>query len=135
MKSLITRSLSGFVYATVLLVAVLYSPITSGLLFLVLMLFSIYEFQKMTASKSLITYFSGTFFFVSIFFPDYQWEFVFGALLLAFLGFLPLLRKNNKLSPTKHLGTMSLTLLYIVVPFSHSCSIFTSCTNTLFFDK
>ncbi len=117
MKALLTRTLSGLIYAIILLVAILYSPITSGLLFLLLMLFSIYEFQKVIEFKALVIYISGILLFLGVFFPEYQFKFLLGALLIQFLGFLPLLRKENTLYPTKYLGSTSLTFLYICVPF------------------
>ncbi len=118
MKTLITRTLSGLIYALVVLGAILYSPITCGLLLLLFMLGAIYEFQKMVKLNCFATYFSGVLLFVSTYFKEYQLMLVIGGFLVMFLAFLPLLRKNTPHTPTAFLGKLTLTFLYICIPFA-----------------
>ncbi len=118
LKTLLTRTLSGLVYAIVVIGAILYGQITGGLLFLLFMLGGIYEFQKMLKIKSILPYISGILLFLSVYFKQQQLIFITGSFLVLFLAFLPLLRKNRTHSPTSFLGKLSLTFIYICVPFS-----------------
>ncbi|MBS9766196.1 MAG: phosphatidate cytidylyltransferase [Flavobacteriaceae bacterium] len=118
MKTLLIRTLSGLVYAMVVIGAILYGATTAGILFLLFMLGGIYEFQKMIKTQSIFPYLSGVLLFLSVYFKSYQTVFIMGSFLMLFLAFLPLLSKNRTHLPTSFLGKLSLTFLYICVPFS-----------------
>jgi len=64
MRKLSKRALSGLVFVSVLIFSVLYSKVTFICLFFILMMFCLYEFQKMIKLKSVFPYLIGTLLFI-----------------------------------------------------------------------
>ncbi len=125
MTNLIKRSLSGFIFASVLIFSILYSKISFIFLFFILMMLCLYEFKKMIQLKSIFPYLIGTllFIFVNILgvkdIPnEIIFEYVGVALFLTiFISFASILfaKKEEVIS---HLGKIFLSIIYIVVPFT-----------------
>ncbi len=125
MRKLSKRALSGFVFVSVLIFSILYSKITFITLFFILMLFCLYEFQRMIKLKSIFPYLIGTLLFIFGNILNVEdvpsriiFEYVGVALFLTiFMSFASILfaKKEEVIS---HLGQIFLTIIYIVVPFT-----------------
>jgi phosphatidate cytidylyltransferase len=125
MRKLSKRALSGFVFVSVLIFSILYSKITFISLFFILMIFCLYEFQKMIKLKSLFPYLIGSLLFVfgnilnvedlpSIIIFEYVGVALFLTIFMSFASIL-FAKKEEVIS---HLGKIFLTIIYIVVPFT-----------------
>jgi len=125
MRKLSKRALSGFVFVSVLIFSILYSKITFISLFFILMIFCLYEFQKMIKLISLFPYLIGTLLFVfgnilnvedlpSIMIFEYVGVALFLTIFMSFASIL-FAKKEEVIS---HLGKIFLTIIYIVVPFT-----------------
>ncbi|RXP46596.1 phosphatidate cytidylyltransferase [Lutibacter sp. HS1-25] len=125
MKKLSKRALSGLVFVSVLIFAILFSKISFISLFFVLMIFCLYEFQKMIKLKSVFPYLIGTQLFIfgnilnvedlpSITIYEYVGVLLFLTIFISFASIL-LAKKEDVIS---HLGKIFLTIIYIVVPFT-----------------
>lgn len=82
------------------------------------MIICIFEFQKMISFKSLFTYFIGTLLMSSFYFYDYQYQLILLTILALFLAFIPLLFDKKQQQPTRYLGNLFLSVLYIALPLS-----------------
>jgi len=125
MRKLSQRALSGFVFVSVLIFSILYSKITFISLFFILMIFCLYEFQKMIKLKSLFPYLIGILLFIfgnilnvedlpSIIIFEYVGVALFLTIFMSFASIL-FAKKEEVIS---HLGKIFLTIIYIVVPFT-----------------
>ena len=125
MRKLSKRALSGFVFVSVLIFSILYSKITFISLFFILMIFCLYEFQKMIKLKSLFPYLIGALLFVfgnilnvedlpSIIIFEYVGVALFLTIFMSFASIL-FAKKEEVIS---HLGKIFLSIIYIVVPFT-----------------
>jgi len=125
MRKLSQRALSGFVFVSVLIFSILYSKITFISLFFILMIFCLYEFQKMIKLKSLFPYLIGILLFIfgnilnvedlpSIMIFEYVGVALFLTIFMSFASIL-FAKKEEVIS---HLGKIFLTIIYIVVPFT-----------------
>lgn len=125
MRKLSKRALSGLVFVSVLIFSVLYSKVTFICLFFILMMFCLYEFQKMIKLKSVFPYLIGTLLFIfgnilnaeiGSYRTIIEWA---GVLLFftIFISFASILfaKKEEVIS---HLGQIFLSIIYIVVPFT-----------------
>lgn len=125
MRKLSKRALSGFIFVSVLIFAILFSKITFIALFYILMLFCLYEFLKMIQLKSIFPYLIGTFLFIFGNILNVEdvpskiiFEYVGVALFLTiFISFASILfaKKEEVIS---HLGKVFLSIIYIAVPFT-----------------
>lgn len=125
MTNFIKRSLSGVLFASILIFSILYSKISFISLFFILMVFCLYEFKKMIQLKSVFPYLIGTLLFIfgNILgvedVPNKMiFEYVGVALFLTiFISFASILfaKKEEVIS---HLGKIFLSIIYIVVPFT-----------------
>lgn len=118
LNKFITRLLSGAVYVAVLIFCCWYHQITYLILLYVFMIICIFEFQKMISFKSLFTYFIATLLMSSFYFYDYQYQLILLAILALFLAFIPLLFDKKGQQPTRYLGNLFLSVLYIALPLS-----------------
>ena len=120
MRKLSKRALSGFVFVSVLIFSILYSKITFISLFFILMIFCLYEFQKMIKLKSLFPYLIGSLLFVfgnilnvedlpSIIIFEYVGVALFLTIFMSFASIL-FAKKEEVIS---HLGKIFLTIIYI----------------------
>jgi len=124
MKKLLTRSISGLIFVSVLIFSILFSKITFIFLFYILMLFCLFEFNRMIKLKSVFPYIIGTllFFFGNILNVDdvpskIIFEYIGVALFLTiFFSFASILF-TKKEEVIDHLGKIFLSIIYIVVPF------------------
>lgn len=82
------------------------------------MIICIFEFQKMISFKSLFTYFIATLLMSSFYFYDYQYQLILLTILALFLAFIPLLFDKKGQQPTRYLGNLFLSVLYIALPLS-----------------
>ena len=125
MEKLFQRALSGLIFVSVLIFSILYSKITFISLFFILMLFCLYEFQKIIALKSMFPFLIGTLFFVfgnilnvedvpSRIIFEYVGVVLFLTIFITFASIL-FAKKEEVVS---HLGKIFLTVIYIVVPFT-----------------
>ena len=125
MTNLLKRALSGIVFVSILIFSILYSKISFICLFLILMIFCIYEFKKMIQLKSIFPYLIGILLFIFGNILNVEdvpskmiFEYVGVALFLSiFISFASILfaKKEEVIS---HLGKIFLTIIYIVVPFT-----------------
>ncbi|HKJ06074.1 MAG TPA: phosphatidate cytidylyltransferase [Flavobacteriaceae bacterium] len=126
MHKLIVRSISGFVFGSVLIFSILYSQTTFVTLFFILMMLCLYEFKRMIDIKSIFPYILGTLFFtfgniLNVTNNAYQEVFEFVGLVLfltIFLTFASILLFTKKDDVIQHLGKIFLSVIYIVVPFT-----------------
>ena len=125
MTNLLKRSLSGVIFASVLIFSILYSKISFIFLFFILMILCLYEFKKMIQLKSVFPYIIGTLLFIFGNILNVEdvpskmiFEYIGVALFLTiFITFASILfaKKEEVIS---HLGKIFLTIIYIVVPFT-----------------
>ncbi|NQV76797.1 MAG: phosphatidate cytidylyltransferase [Lutibacter sp.] len=125
MTNLLKRSLSGVIFASVLIFSILYSKISFIVLFFILMILCLYEFKKMIQLKSVFPYIIGTLLFIFGNILNVEdvpskmiFEYIGVALFLTiFITFASILfaKKEEVIS---HLGKIFLTIIYIVVPFT-----------------
>ena len=125
MRKLSKRALSGFVFVSVLIFSILYSKITFITLFFILMLFCLYEFQRMIKLKSIFPYLIGTLLFIFGNILNVEdvpsriiFEYVAVALFLTIFMSFPSILFAKKEEVISHLGQIFLTIIYIVVPFT-----------------
>ncbi len=125
MKNFITRSKSAFWFAGTLIFCILFHKLTFIGLFFIMMLFCIYEFNKLIQLKSRFPYIIGIMMFIfgNIFNVDevpYIGIFRYAGVLLfltIFATFVSVLfYKKEKV--VNHLGIIFLSVIYIAVPFS-----------------
>lgn len=125
MRKLYKRGISGLIFVSVLIFAILFSKLTFIGLFFILMLFCIYEFKKMISLKSFYPYLIGILFFIygNIFNVDnvpakiiFEWVGV-ALYLTIFITFASILL-SKKEEVVSHLGKIFLSIIYIAVPFT-----------------
>ncbi len=127
MKNFITRAISAFWFAGALIFSILFHKLTFIGLFFILMLFCIYEFNRLIKLKSAFPYIIGIMMFVfgNIFnveeIPDkyigifrYAGVFLFLTIFVTFVSIL--FYKKEEI--VNHLGKIFLSVIYIAVPFS-----------------
>lgn len=128
---MLQRGISGIIFVFILVTATLYSSITFYLLFFLLMLVAVYEFQKLSGYKSSFFYLLGicSFLFSSgslailkehfnqipLTSIETNNSFI---LILLFVSFLIVLFKKATKSPFNDLGLIFLTYFYSIMPFS-----------------
>ncbi|MDH3381539.1 MAG: phosphatidate cytidylyltransferase [Flavobacteriaceae bacterium] len=125
MKNFITRSISAFWFAGTLIFCILFHKLTFIGLFLILMLFCIYEFNRLIKLKSMFPYIIGIMMFVfgNIFNVDelpYIGLFKYAGVLLfltIFVTFVSILFYKKE-EVVNHLGKIFLSVIYIAVPFT-----------------
>lgn len=125
MKNFITRSISAFWFAGALIFSILFHKLTFIGLFFILMLFCLYEFNRLINLKSAFPYTIGVllYIFVNIFNVEqlpYVGIFKYAGVILfltMFATFVSVLfyKKEEVVS---HLGKIFLSVVYIAVPFS-----------------
>lgn len=125
MKLIVKRTLSGFVFAGVLIFSILFSKISFIFIFFISMLFCLYEFKKMIQLKSIFPYIIGILLFIfgnilnvedvpaRIIF-EYVGVMLFLTIFITFASIL-FAKKEEIVS---HLGKIFLSIIYIVVPFT-----------------
>lgn len=118
MNQLITRTISGSIYAGILIFCFLFHQISFVVLLYILMLFCVFEFQKILSFKNIFTYVIGSLLMVTAYFSEYQNTLIPITILSFFLVFIPLLFKKNKIDLTSYLGKLFLTIIYICIPFA-----------------
>jgi phosphatidate cytidylyltransferase len=124
MNNLTKRILSGIVYISVLIFAILFSKITFLSLFFILMMLCLYEFTKMIQLKSVFPFFIG--FLAYVFGNILNVEdvpsnsiFVYVGVLLflcIFSSFVWILFAKKE-EIINHLGKIFLSVIYIIIPF------------------
>jgi phosphatidate cytidylyltransferase len=125
MGKLSKRALSGFIFVSVLIFSILYSKITFISLFFILMLFCLFEFQRMIQLKSMFPYLIGALLFVFgniLNIEDHPTRIIFEYIgvvlfLTIFMSFVSILFAKKE-EVIIHLGKIFLTIIYIVVPFT-----------------
>ncbi|HEX5742589.1 MAG TPA: phosphatidate cytidylyltransferase [Flavobacteriaceae bacterium] len=125
MKNFITRSISAFWFAGTLIFCILFHKLTFIGLFLILMLFCIYEFNRLINLKSTFPYIIGVMMFVfgNIFNMEevpYIGLFRYAGVLLfltIFVTFVSILFYKKE-EVVNHLGKIFLSVIYIAVPFT-----------------
>ncbi|MDP3353508.1 MAG: phosphatidate cytidylyltransferase, partial [Flavobacteriaceae bacterium] len=125
MKNFITRSISAFWFAGTLIFCILFHKLTFIGLFLILMLFCIYEFNRLINLKSMFPYIIGVMMFVfgNIFNVEelpYIGLFRYAGVLLfltIFVTFVSILFYKKE-EVVNHLGKIFLSVIYIAVPFT-----------------
>ncbi len=125
MSKFLVRLLSGLVFVSVLIFAILYSKFTFILLFFILMMLCLYEFTTMIKIKSAFPYIIGvlTFVYGNVSSIDgsaskQMTKFWGMALFLSmFSTFVSILFKK-KVKVVPHLGKIFLSVIYIVIPFT-----------------
>lgn len=125
------RALSGIVFITLLISAILYSSLTFHLLFFIFCLLAVYEFQKMTKIKSPLLYVLASVYFLFseaslllvkgkseflVFYIDKYQDCVQYFILFSFF-LISLFSKDIK-KPFKYLGKIFITYIYAILPFT-----------------
>lgn len=124
MNNLTKRIISGIVYVSVLIFAILFSKISFLSLFFVLMMFCLYEFTKMIELKSVFPFVIG--FLAYIFGNILNVEDVPSRVIFIYVGVLLFLcifssfvwilfAKKEEI--INHLGKIFLSVIYIIIPF------------------
>ncbi len=127
MRNLITRSISGIVYVSLFLFAILFNAKSYIVLTSIFAAICIWEFSKLVKSKNVVPYF---FLGIMLYFFIYPFsntffttDFIFG-LTIAGLSVLIYLLFSSKIIKTKTVAQrLSLQLIYIVLPFYYLISI------------
>lgn len=125
MKNFLTRAISAFWFAGILIFCILFHKLTFIGLFLILMLFCIYEFNRLIKLKSAFPYIIGLMMFVfgNIFnmeeVPYIELFRYVGVLLFLtiFVTFVSILFYKKE-EVVNHLGKIFLSVIYIAVPFT-----------------
>ncbi|WP_010134097.1 phosphatidate cytidylyltransferase [Ochrovirga pacifica] len=128
---MLQRALSGIIFISLLIAAILYSSLTFHLLFFIFCLLAVYEFQKMAKISSPLLYalasvyflFSeGTLYlvqgksaFLEFYIQKYQHSAQYFILFSFFL--ISLFSKDIK-KPFKYLGKIFITYIYAILPFT-----------------
>ncbi len=121
MSNFTKRLIFGIIYILLIISATTTNNILFYSLFYIFMMFSIYEFKNLIQLKSNLPYIIGSSFFISSYFstinniPLKNIVFITGVL-FTFLAFISTLLDAKK-NAVKHLGSLSLTILYTIVPF------------------
>lgn len=125
MSKFLVRLLSGLVFVSVLIFAILYSKFTFILLFFFLMMFCLYEFTTMIKVKSSFPYIIGvlTFIYGNVSSIDgsaskQMTKFWGMALFLAMFSTFVSILFSKKEAVVSHLGKIFLSVIYIVIPFT-----------------
>ncbi len=142
---MLQRAISGLIFVIILIGATLYSSLSFFVLFYFFMIVAIFEFQKLSNYKTPFFYILGTVSFllstgssqiiqtytpVKNIFPSQSIANSFIYVLL-FVPFLIILFKKKQHNPFTDLGTVFLTYLYAIVPFTIILSIpFTNANNS-----
>ncbi len=129
MNEFTKRLIFGLIYVLLVVFATTYNATTSFILFTIFMLFSIYEFQKMIQLKSKITYITGLLLIFSVLLltVGIRTSYINSSLVsskvldsiviaILFSTFLVELY-DNKSYAVKNIGKITLTHLYIILPF------------------
>lgn len=142
---MLQRAISGIIFVSILISAILYSSFTFYILFFFFMLVAIYEFQKLSNFKSPLFYALGVFSFLlssgsltilekyvpinSVFTNNHiNSSFIY---VLLFFAFIMILFKKNGNSPFTDLGAIFLTYIYVIIPFTILIAIpFTNTNNS-----
>lgn len=125
MKNFLTRAKSAFWFAGTLIFCILFHKLTFIGLFFILMLFCIYEFNRLIQLKSIFPYIIGIMMFVfgNIFNVEevpyigifrYAGVFLFLTIFVTFVSIL----FYKKEEVVNHLGKIFLSVIYIAVPFT-----------------
>ncbi len=125
MKNFLTRAKSAFWFAGTLIFCILFHKLTFIALFFVLMLFCIYEFNRLINLKSAFPYIIGVMMFIfgNIFNVEevpyigifrYAGVFLFLTIFVTFVSIL----FYKKEEVVNHLGKIFLSVIYIAVPFT-----------------
>ncbi len=125
MKNLLTRTLSGAIYATLILVSIFWGPMAFGFLLFVFLLLSLREFLILTKKGGIqlpgfLIYFTGiiSFGLVTLFSLGYiPLQFLVIIIPLVFLLFIAELYGKLE-SPIQNISYSILALIYIVLPLS-----------------
>lgn len=126
MRKLLRRAISGFIFVSVLIFAILFSKNTFISLFFILMLFCLYEFTKMIKLKSAFPYTIGTLLFIFGNILNVEnstlklYVELIGVILFLtiFITFASILFAKKEDDVVIHLGKIFLSIIYIVVPFT-----------------
>ncbi|MDP6921654.1 MAG: phosphatidate cytidylyltransferase [Lutibacter sp.] len=125
MGKLLTRMVSGVLFGMILTFAILYSKETFMVLFYLIMLVCMFEFNRMIGVNSIFPYLIGTLLFLLIinlaieeFHSKIIFEYTGLVLFLSiFFSFLSVLFEQKN-TAALHLGKIFLSIFYIVIPFS-----------------
>jgi phosphatidate cytidylyltransferase len=126
---MLIRAISGAVFVSILVLAILFSPSTFLGLFYILMLLSIFEFSKMLKIEGLEPYLISTTLFCSVVFQQWKIPTIYTdtlSILFVLSVFIKYLLKENS-DPIKELGNFLLCIVYgcigyifiIKIPFTH----------------
>lgn len=119
MNNMLTRAISGAVFVSILVLAILFSTNTFLVLFFILMLISVFEFSKMLNIKGLEPYLVSISIFCSAVFP--QWEIptiytdTFSVILVLIVFIKHLFKENSE--PIKELGNFLLCIGYACISY------------------
>ena len=119
MNNILTRAISGAVFVSVLVSAILFSPTTFLGLFFILMLISIFEFSKMLNIKGVEPYLVSLTLFLSEILPHWEISTIYTdtlTILLILCVFIKHLLKE-KTDPIKELGNFLLCITYACISY------------------
>ncbi len=124
MNNFTKRILSGIAYVSILIFCILYSKISFLVLFFIIMMFCLYEFNKMIQLKSIFPYLIAPLGFVFGNILNVEdvpskiiFEYVGVALFLTIFTSFAWILLAKKEEIVSHLGKIFLSFIYIVVPF------------------
>jgi phosphatidate cytidylyltransferase len=125
MRNLITRSISGFVYVTLFLFAILYDAKSYIALTGIFAIICIWEFSKLIKSKNIIPYLflGGMIYFFINPIKDFSSEASLGFTITGLLILIYLLFSSKKIKVNTIFRRLFLQLVYLVLPFYFLISI------------
>jgi phosphatidate cytidylyltransferase len=120
MRNLITRALSGFVYVSLFLFAILFDPKSYIAITGVFAAICIWEFSKILQFKNIIPYFllAASLFYFPFKVPEKVLLFLLIATLLCSIRLIYNLYNKTKNYPKANIDKFDLTIRYIILPFS-----------------
>ena len=121
MNNFTKRLIFGIIYVLLIVTATLVNTYVFFAVFYVFMMFAVFEFKKMIALTSCIPYIFGTLAFTSILLKHIKFNLFFEiifilSILILFIAFIFTLLDEKKNAVT-HLGKISLSILYTIIPF------------------
>jgi len=121
MNNFSKRLIFGIIYVLLIVFATITSAIAFYGLFFVFMMLSIYEFQKMIKLESCVSYIFGISLFMASYLRHLDYSVIGNVvmilgMLVVFISFINTLLDEKK-KAISHLGKITLTILYTVVPF------------------
>jgi phosphatidate cytidylyltransferase len=121
MRNLITRSISGFVYVSLFLFAILFDAKSYVALTTVFAAVCIWEFSKLIEIKNVIAYFMlplSVYFFTSSYVSEKAVLFLLGITLLSSIRLIFYLYSKDTNYPSRQIDKFDLIIRYIILPFS-----------------